>query len=397
MSRNDFLRQALEHKQSGRFEEAAELYREHLIRSPQDIECRRGLAEALERAGRTDSAISEYVKVQEILAKRGDVLGAIAAGLKVMEIDPRFENPLSYVAKVQTQTLKEEHERQAKTVPFVSVKPLTEIRLLSELDPRELSDVAKKMTAHKFDEGETVFREGDPGDSLFFVTRGLVVVTSGVQKLGQLGPGECFGEFSFLTGQPRTAEVRTVDSTELLELSAAELRSVVESHPRLEEILYRMYRERALVNVLAHSPLFEMLGVDDRDDVAAQVELVTYAAGNPVFQRGEKGGAVYLVKRGSVEIRANGPNDEEVSLAVLRPHQFFGEVSFLTGVPRTATVIPLENCELLKLGEDTLRQLAEDYTDLKHVLQSFHLDRVMATAETFKAFLRQKGVEGILH
>ncbi len=397
MSRDESLRQAAELKRSGRFEEAAQIYRERLIQSPRDVECRRELAEALEKAGRADSAISEYVKVQEMLASRGDVLGAISAGLKVMEIDPRFENPLSYVAKVQTQTLKEEHERQVKTVPFVSVKPLTDIRLLSELDPRELSAVAKKMSAHKLEEGETVFREGDAGDSLFFVTRGLVVITAGVQKLGQLGPGECFGEFSFLTGQPRTAAVRTIEPTELLELSAAELRSVVESHPRLEEILYRMYRERALVNVLAHSPLFDMLGVEDRENIAVQVELVTYAAGDPVFQRGEEGGAVYLVKRGSVEIRAMGPNEEEVSLAVLRPHQFFGEVSFLTGVPRTASVIPLENCELLKLGEEAVRQLVQDYPDLKQVLQSYHLDRVMATAETFKAFLRQKAVEGILH
>jgi CRP-like cAMP-binding protein len=397
MSRDDSIKQALELKHSGRFEEAAQILREHLIREPRDVESRRELAEVLAQAGRADSAISEYVKVQEMLASHGDVLGAISAGLKVVEIDPRFENPLSHVAKVQTQTLKEEHERQVKTVPFVSVKPLTEIRLLSELDPRELSDVAKKMTAHKLKEGETVFGEADVGDSLFFVTRGLVVVTSGVQMLGQLGPGECFGEFSFLTGKPRTAAVRTIESTELLELSAAEMRSVVEAHPRLEEVLYRMYRERALVNVLAHSPLFDMLGVEDRESVAAQVELVTYAAGDTVFKRGEEGGAVYLVKRGSVEIRAMGPNEEEVSLAILRPHQFFGEVSFLTGVPRTATVIPLENCELLKLGEEALRQLVQDYPDLKQVLQSYHLDRVMATAETFKAFLKQKGVEGILH
>jgi cAMP-dependent protein kinase regulator len=387
---------AAELKKIGRLEEAAQIYRERLIRSPRDVECRRELAEALKETGRADSAISEFVKVQEMLALRGDVLGAISAGLKVMEIDPRFENPLSYVAKVKTQTLCEEQERQVKTIPF-AFKPLGEIRLLSELEPRELSAVAEMMSAHKMEEDETVFREGDVGDSLFFVTRGSVAVASGDQKLGKLGPGECFGEFSFLAGQPRTASVRTLEPTELLELSAAQLRSVIESHPRLEEVLYKMYRERALLNVLAHSPLFEMLGVEDRESVAARVELVTYDAGQPVFQRGEQGRAVFLVKRGRVEVRAMGPDDEEVSLAILRPHQFFGEVSFLTGVPRTATVVPLEDCELLKLGEESLRQLVRDYPDLEQVLHSYHLDRVIATAETFKAFLRQKGIEGILH
>jgi len=397
MSTDKSLIRAAELRKIGRIEEAAQIYRERLIRSPRDVECRRELAEVLQETGRADSAISEYVKVQEMLASRGDVLGAISAGLKVMEIDPRVENPLSYVAKVQTQTLREEQERQVKTIPLTYFKPLAEIRLLSDLEPRELGAVAEMMSSHKMEEGETVFREGDVGDSLFFVTRGTVAVTSGDQKLGKLGPGECFGEFSFLAGQPRTASVRTLEPTELLELSAAQLRSVIESHPRLEDVLYKMYRERALLNVLAHSPLFEMLGVEDRESVAARVELVTYDAGQPVFQRGEQGKAVFLVKRGRVEVRAMGPEGEEVSLAILRPHQFFGEVSFLTGVPRTATVVPLEDCELLKLGEESLRQLVRDYPDLEQVLHSYHLDRVIATAETFKAFLRQKGVEGILH
>ncbi len=397
MSSDGSLMQAAKLKKSGRLEEAAQIYRECLIRSPRDVESRRELADILLETGRADSAISEYVKVQEILASRGDVLGAISAGLKVMELDPRFENPLSYVAKVHTQTLREEQERQAKTTPLAYFKPVTEIRLLSDLNPGELSAVAEMMRSHKMEAGETVFREGEVGDSLFFVTRGVVAVTSGDQKLGQLGTGECFGEFSFLAGQPRTASVRTLEPTELLELSAAQLRSVIESHPRLEDVLYKMYRERALLNVLAHSPLFKMLGVEDRESVAARVELVTYDAGETVFQSGEQGKAVYLVKRGSVEVRAMGPDAEEVSLAILRPHQFFGEVSFLTGVPRTATVVPLEACELLKLGEESLRQLVRDYPDLEQVLNSYHLDRVMATAETFKAFLRQKGVEGILH
>jgi cAMP-dependent protein kinase regulator len=80
----------------------------------------------------------------------------------------------------------------------------------------------------------------------------------------------------------------------------------------------------------------------------------------------------------------------------LRPHQFFGEVSFLTGVPRTATVTPVEFCEVLKLGEAELHRLVEDHPALAKVLEKYHLDRVMATAETLKEFLKRDNVEGIL-
>jgi NTE family protein/lysophospholipid hydrolase len=214
--------------------------------------------------------------------------------------------------------------------------------------------------------------------------------------LGRLGPGECLGEFSFLTRKPRTASVRAVESTELLELSATDMDAVVGAHPRLHKLLHQMYRERALVNVLARSPLFEMLSAEDRDRVAAQVDLVTMKRGETVVRRGEGGGAIYLVKSGKLEVRAEASKNEEIKLATLSPHQFFGEVSFLTGVPRTATVIALEESELLKLNAAELRRLVEDYPVMTRVLKRYHLDRVMATAETLKSFLRKERIEGVL-
>jgi cAMP-dependent protein kinase regulator len=383
-------------RQKGLLEEAADAYEEYLAHAERDIEARRKLAEVLLQLGRKDGAISQYVKVQEALVSSGDVLGAISAGLKAVRIDPLLDNPLAYVAKVQTDELEAKQRQGPETVPYTPARPLSEIQLLSDLDAIELSAVATKMQAHDNEEGDIVFKEGDSGDSLFFVARGLVEIVSGSRKLGRLGRGQCFGEFSFLTGQSRAATVRTLERSELLELSASEMNSVVQAHPRLRDVLYKMYRDRALVNVLSRSPLFEMLGVRDRERIAAKVELETFTAGVSVFRAGEEGGALYIIKSGSVEVRARAPSGEEVKLATLGPHQFVGEVSFLTGVPRTATVTAVEPSELLKLDESELGRLVQDYPSLKDVLKQYHLDRVMSTADTFKSFLRQGHVEGIL-
>jgi CRP-like cAMP-binding protein len=396
--RNESLLDAEKHRRSGRLDRAAEAYREYLSDTPNDAEARLRLAEVLLKLAKKDGAISQYCKAQELLAERGDVLGAISAGVKVIRIDPRFENPLSYVVKVQTENLQIEKRRLVDTKPFLPpVKPLLEIELLSELDPAELGAVAETMQAHEKGEGDIVFNEGDVGESLFFVSRGLVEAVSGEQKLGRLAAGECFGEFSFLTGQPRTATVKVLEPTGLLELSASDMRKVVESHPRLRDVLNKMYRERALKNVLARSTLFETIGVGDREKIASRVRIVEFERGEPVFHQGEKGGAIYIIKSGRLEVRATGPTSEELQLAILGPHQFVGEVSFLTGVPRTATVVPLEDCELLMIGEAELTHLVRDHPDLLKILEAFHLDRVMATADTLKTFLRQKRVDGILH
>ena len=385
-------------RMAGLLEKAAEAYRQYLGEAPRDVEVRRKRAEVLVKLGHLDGAISEFFKIQEILSAASDLLGAIAAGRKIAQLDPACDNPLSYVAQVQTQSLEQERGRQrTETLPYRPVKPLPEIPLLADLRPAELAAVANNMRAYEVPEGAVVFQEGDAGDSLYFVTRGLLEARAGSSKLGRLGPGDCFGEFSFLTGQPRTATVQVLEDAELLELSTADMKEVVARQPRVREVLFKLYRERAMENVLARSPLFEMLGARDRERIASSLELLSLGSGETLFRRGTEGAAIYLIKAGRVEVRGAAADGQEVELATLTPHQFFGEVSFLTGVPRTATIVALEDCELLKLDGRELRRLVEDYPQLTEILRRYHLDRVLATAATIKGLLRSSRVEGILH
>jgi CRP-like cAMP-binding protein len=337
------------------------------------------------------------VRLQEHLAAQGDLLGAISSGLRVVELDPKFENPLAYVAKVKLESLREEQKRQqARTVPAQPViTPLHQITLLKDLGADELASVAATMRRHEVAEGETVFEESSPGQSLYFVNRGLLEVRSGQSRLGLVSAGSCFGEFSFLTGEPRTATVRALEPSELLELSARSMRPAVEKHPRLREVLFELYRERALLNVLSASPLFQVIPSKDRARLAPRFKLVELPAGGQAFSEGEPGGALFLVKSGAVEVRT-ALRGESLALARLGKHQFFGEVSFLTGVRRTATVHALEPTELLKIEERELRDLVRHHPFLKDVLSRYHLDRVTATADTLKAFLKRERVEGLV-
>ena len=61
-----------------------------------------------------------------------------------------------------------------------------------------------------------------------------------------------------------------------------------------------------------------------------------------------------------------------------------------------ATVHALEDSELMKIEEDELRELIRHHPYMKDVLSRYHLDRVTATAETLKAFMKRERVEGIV-
>ena len=391
------LRTAEGLRRKGKLDKAAAVLQALIDEAPGNLEARRKLAEVQLEMGNRDGAISQHVKIQEQLAAEGDILGAISAGLKVVELDPKFDNPLAYVAKVKVESLREEQKRQAATTVVVQpITPLDDIPLLSELNAEELWSVAATMRRHELAEEKVLFEEGDSGDSLYFVNKGVLEVKAKGAKLGIVASGQCLGEFSFLTGGARTATVRALEPSELLELSADRMRGVVESHPRLREVLFAMYRDRALVNVLSQCPLFEMLPSKDRARLAPRFKLVTLSQRQAAFEEGETGGALYLVKRGAVEVEAR-IRGELVSLATLGPHQFFGEVSFLTGVPRTATVHAVrDGTELLKIEEDELRELLRHHPYMKEILSRYHLDRVTATAETLKSFLKKERVAGIV-
>jgi CRP/FNR family cyclic AMP-dependent transcriptional regulator len=69
-------------------------------------------------------------------------------------------------------------------------------------------------------QGTTVFRQGEPGGSLYVIRAGKVRVLkefNGRRRMvTTLGPGDFFGELAVVTGQPRSVTVEVVEDAELL-------------------------------------------------------------------------------------------------------------------------------------------------------------------------------------
>ena len=120
----------------------------------------------------------------------------------------------------------------------------------------------------------------------------------------------------------------------MLELPYEAMRRVLESHPRVAAAPDRMYHGRVLARVLADSELFGPLDAGERHRLASKLELLTLPGGITVVEEGSMDGALFLVKRGLVEIRTSRLNEP---LGRVGPNEFFGEVSFLTGFPAPRT------------------------------------------------------------
>lgn len=115
---------------------------------------------------------------------------------------------------------------------------LESIALFRELNPQELQALQFIAQERQFTGGSTIFKEGDPGDGVYFVKAGRVeisgFVSSGVRRVFSFpGPGEIFGEMAAIEHRPRSATATTLEATEVYFIPQAEMLSLIKRSPAL--------------------------------------------------------------------------------------------------------------------------------------------------------------------
>jgi len=103
--------------------------------------------------------------------------------------------------------------------------------------------------------------------------------------------------------------------------------------------------------------LFSGLGHDELLALVRLTDTVTFSKGTKIIQAGEEGHCLYLLLSGTAVVQAPPP-DGKVELATLKIGDFFGEISLVDEGPRSADVMALEDCELLRVTRTTIGVLA---------------------------------------
>lgn len=98
---------------------------------------------------------------------------------------------------------------------------LRRVSLFQGLTSRDLSVIAKRLHLLTVEQGNTIIREGDPGDSLMLVDEGRAGVYRNKELLGELNLGDCFGEMAILTNSARTATIKAEENMVLWRLDSS--------------------------------------------------------------------------------------------------------------------------------------------------------------------------------
>jgi CRP/FNR family cyclic AMP-dependent transcriptional regulator len=117
------------------------------------------------------------------------------------------------------------------------------------------------------------------------------------------------------------------------------------------------------VDMLAGIEFFEMLDEDDRTALAGVIDYEKLEEGQTLFQAGEPGDALYIVRSGEIELYIKDTTGQKIVLNIARTGEMFGELSLLDSGPRSATAIALSEAGLLVLDRDDLLLLFQKKPD----------------------------------
>lgn len=116
--------------------------------------------------------------------------------------------------------------------------------------------------------------------------------------------------------------------------------------------------------MLADIPLFAGLGAEALQTVEQHAALRTVRKNTVVIQRGDESNSLYVVLTGRLKVCVAGDVGKEVILNTLGPGDHFGELAILGDMPRTATVVSLEDSRLLTLSRTAFLELVREQPDI---------------------------------
>jgi CRP-like cAMP-binding protein len=126
---------------------------------------------------------------------------------------------------------------------------------------------------------------------------------------------------------------------------------------------------------LLANPLFEDFSEEELLAFIQGLRLLTFEPGDVIITEGEPGQSVFILATGRVKVFVRGPDHRSVPVGVLGEGSFFGEISTLSGRPRSATITAADACEILELDRPALDAISASHPRVRSVLEAFSAAR----------------------
>ena|GEM_PF-725931 len=257
-----------------------------------------------------------------------------------------------------------------------TVKSYSDLPFFRSLQPELAKYLLQKTEVLKVPSHIRMIQTGGKDRDLFIVQRGRVGVYKTLpdhrrQLVAQLGEGALFGERGFLLNQPRTADIVTLDPSEILRVKHL---PEFDQHIKSDKAQSLQNRFIAL-QALNSSTFFKDMPSDTLDSLIFQGRMVEAPANQMLFHEGQPGNTAYIILQGSVGISKNGKFINQMNQGC------FGEIALMmNGGIRSASVQTTTNSIFLELNQQSFYKILAQNLILAKEVEVVAASRLQADA-----------------
>ncbi len=263
-------------------------------------------------------------------------------------------------------TVEAELERIQKNVPVLA--PITQLQLREFMLDSFIRTPAK---------GEVIFKRNDYTNTFFSIVEGTVeiVIDEASGKTIRLSRGEFFGEMSLISGRRRSATILAGDGTVLVETPRRTMNKLINSVDAVKRVIDETFILRAIQSRFAPDTPAASLS-----ELVASATIVDFKAGDVLFEEGDDGDCIHLVRSGSLTISRN-IGGRDVVLSYVPAGNYVGEMALLGDNQRSATAKAAVATQSIRLDGDAFKQLLIREPELRLKLQVEYRQRAASNLQ----------------
>jgi CRP-like cAMP-binding protein/thioredoxin reductase/Fe-S-cluster-containing hydrogenase component 2 len=249
------------------------------------------------------------------------------------------------------------------------------VPLLSSLTTLQLREFMIDSTVHTPPRGDVIFARNDYTNSFYSIVQGKVgiqVNPANPAEMIELGQGQFFGEMGLISGRRRTATiVAASDDCVLIETPRRSMIKLVNSVTAVKKVLDQTAMGRQIQTQLAPE-----VPTADLQEVVETAKIESYPAGTVLFNEGDQGDAVYLIRKGSVTV-SRAIAGRNLVLSYVPAGNYVGEMALLSRAPRSATIKTAVATDVVKLDGAAFTKVLDKHPDLRKKLENKYEQRMV--------------------
>ncbi len=309
-------------------------------------------------------ALGGYPLIKQALNQGYEVVEYIAGNDIAPADQPILEERFSGMGKVKVNEV------------LASIR--TSIPIFAGLNPLLLRETMLESKVHPLKKGEVVFERNDYSDTFFTIFRGTVGIQinpSDPTQMVTLGEGEFFGEMGLISGRRRTATVVAATDCVLFETTRRTMLKLIQS---VEEVRRTLDKTAILRQVQMY--LTPGVPVEDLKTLVDTAEIHRFKAGEVLFEEGDEGDHMHLIRAGSCTIskRIGG---KDVVLNYVPSGNYVGEMALLSDMPRSATVRAAHNVETICILGQSFKALMQSNDSVRTAVEAKFRERIRSNEQ----------------